>query len=382
MISLTFLEYRVEEDSDMIDKIMDYISPHLSETTSNKSRIQTRTPMTRIAKGIQGLRAALRFKISRRDKYDEDMPIQSVKSTPWPRSSMYGQQYLNDKELSRLVSSSGDFNSLVGMDRRMKSVYKFIELELGDGVHEIGFWGAVGVGKTTLLRYVYENISRKFQDHYYHDFLSDTRNYSVDHNSTCLLEELTRAVITPISWSRLTSYCDVVKAKLRHRKVLLIIDGVDHMGQLKCIRKIASWFGPGSRLILVTEDKRLLLDHGVRHLYEVESLQYDEALQLFSQFAFKQNYITRGFDQVCVRAILVAGRLPLALKVFGSFLCGKNIKEWEFELLRLEASKANCTAVVSSYIGGDFYGRRTTKQDGYIVGKDDAGEEFASFCFT
>lgn len=363
----------MEEDSDMIDKVMDYISSHLRETTSS-----VRTPRTSLAKVLENVRDVLRT-ITKMDNEDES--IESVKPKPRPENSIYGEKKATENEWSRSVPSS-DFNSLVGMDRQMKAVDTLLELDSKDGILEIGIWGVVGVGKTTLSRSVYGKISPKFQDHYYHNFLNDTTKSCLSRGSTCLLEEITRAVIAPISSNLLTRYRDVVNAKLGHRKVLLIVDGVDQMSQLKNIRKISRWFGPGSRLILVTQDKTLPFQFEVSRLYEVEPLKYDEALQLFSQFAFKQRYILRGFDQLCVRAVFIAGRLPLALKVFGSLLCGKNIEEWEFELLRLEASQANCTAVVSSYIRSDFYQRRPTKLDRYIVGEDDEGGDFPSYYFA
>ncbi|XP_010450139.1 PREDICTED: putative disease resistance protein At4g11170 [Camelina sativa] len=279
-----------------------------------------------------------------------------------------------------LSVTSSDFTSFVGMDRYIKAVNHLL-LDFGskDGVGVIGIWGVRGVGKTALVKCVYEQVSLQFQDHYY--FMNDTSNYSLGHDSTCLLEQITKAALKATSQSLTRNY-DVVKAKLGHRKVLLIVDGVDHIGQLKHITLNASWFGPRSRLILVTQDKSLLLESGIRHLFEVESLKYDEALQLFSQFAFKQIHVPTGFDRFSARAVFITGHIPLAVKVIGSFLCGKNIKEWEYELLRLEASQENWISVVSSYIGGDFYRRQPTILDRYIGGEDDEGDEFPSYCFA
>ncbi|EFH44581.1 hypothetical protein ARALYDRAFT_915505 [Arabidopsis lyrata subsp. lyrata] len=266
------------------------------------------------------------------------------------------------------------------MDRHIKAVGALLlDFDSKDGVGEIGIWGVRGVGKTTLVKCVYQQISRQFQDHCY--VMNDTSNYSLGCDSMCLLEEITRAALKTTSHS-VTRNCDVVKARFGHRKVLLIVDDVNHIGQLNDISLIASWFGPRSRLIFVTQDKSLLLDSGIRHLYEVESLKYDEALQLFSQFAFKQIHVPRGFDRFSARAVFITGHIPLALKVFGSFLYGKNNKEWEYELLRLEASQENWISVVSSYIGGDFYRRQPTNLDPYIGGEDDDGEEFPSYYFA
>ncbi|KAF3574196.1 hypothetical protein F2Q69_00063162 [Brassica cretica] len=78
------------------------------------------------------------------------------------------------------------------------------------------------------------------------------------------------------------------------------------------IAEYANWFAPGSRVILITQDKSVLEESGVNHVYEVGSLRYDEALQLFSRFAFKQPYPPPEFERFSVRAVQLAGFLPVA----------------------------------------------------------------------
>ena len=83
-------------------------------------------------------------------------------------------------------------------------------------------------------------------------------------------------------------------------------------GQGEWIAEYANWFAPGSRVILITQDKSVLEESGVNHVYEVGSLRYDEALQLFSRFAFKQPYPPPEFERLSVRAVQLAGFLPVA----------------------------------------------------------------------
>ncbi|KAG2312271.1 hypothetical protein Bca52824_023828 [Brassica carinata] len=273
--------------------------------------------------------------------------IRSVK--PRPAGSFVDVQrdkYLTGNYLSPFVLSNDSF---VGMDRHTEAVKAMLELQMKNGVGGIGICGVDEVGKSTLARCVYEHISPLFQDHHY--FINDTeKNFS-----PCLLGEITRALLMLTSSDSISeSLCEVVKAKLGHRKVLLIVDEVCYISQSQNIWKFFGRFGLGSRLILVTEYKDLLVECRVKRIYEVESMRFDEALRLFSQFAFRQEHVPRGFYQLSVRAVLITGCIPLALKVFGSFLRGKCISEWEFELCRLEASQATCVARVSSYIANAF----------------------------
>ncbi|KAF3574192.1 hypothetical protein F2Q69_00063166 [Brassica cretica] len=83
---------------------------------------------------------------------------------------------------------------------------------------------------------------------------------------------------------------EITEARNKHRRVLLVADGVKDSEQGQWIKEYANWFAPGSRIILITQDKSVLEESGVNHVYEVGSLRYDEAIQLFSRFAFRQPY--------------------------------------------------------------------------------------------
>ncbi|KAG2307683.1 hypothetical protein Bca52824_027431 [Brassica carinata] len=111
----------------------------------------------------------------------------------------------------------------------------------------------------------------------------------------------------------------ITKARRKHSKVLLIADGVKNIEQCKWIIEYANWFAPGSKVVLISQNKNLLVDAGVRDVYEVRTLRYDEALQLLSHFAFKQPYPPSDFEQLAVRAVHLAGFLPFALRLLGSF---------------------------------------------------------------
>ncbi|XP_013664589.2 uncharacterized protein LOC106369034 [Brassica napus] len=300
-----------------------------------------------LTKGIMLVRDVFR-KIAGRIMYAEKLISVVNPSTP-ARSPAYVQKdkYVTGNELSQLAPSI-DFDSLVGMDRQMKAVDALL-LNMDseeDGLGEMGICGEERVGKTTLARCVYQKVSPQFQDHYYFE-------YQTAHSfgSTCLLEKIARAGLSAKVAVRpgeeLERFDELVNANLGHRKVLLIVDiHLYDTGQLENIRNIARRFGPGSRLIYVTQSNRVLLKCGVKHLYKVETLRYDEALQLFSQFAFKQEHVPREYFRLSIRAVLITGRIPLTLKVFGSFLRGKTVSEWESELCRLEASQDNCVAKI------------------------------------
>ena len=77
-----------------------------------------------------------------------------------------------------------------------------------------------------------------------------------------------------------------IKEWLRRKKVLLILDDVDELKQLKFLAGGFDWFGRNSRVIITTRDKSLLTCHGIERIYEVEGLNCGESLELFKQSLF------------------------------------------------------------------------------------------------
>ncbi|XP_010459355.1 PREDICTED: putative disease resistance protein At4g11170 [Camelina sativa] len=236
------------------------------------------------------------------------------------------KQIADDIRLMFLSSASSDFKGLAGMDRHMKAFHDLLALESDKEVRTIGIWGGAGVGKTTLARYTYADISVKFQAQI---FLENMKEMLLP--SEIFQGEDLRGLDHELN--------ELTEAKKKHRKVIFIADGVRNIEQGKWITEYANWFAPGSRVILITQEKSLLVESGVNHVYEVGSLRYDEALKLLSRFAFKQSYPPPDFERLSVRAVQLAGFLPVTIRLFGSFLTGRDKEEWEATLLKLNAKQ-------------------------------------------
>lgn len=264
-------------------------------------------------------------------------PINAHVEMPDP-SAAIPSTHLESAVQERVVCSP---NVLVGMDRHKKAVYGLLDLESKTQVRTVGIWGLEGVGKTTLAECVFEDISHHFQ---HHCFLTDVNNNHQNRISPSLREHFTKT-----GCSNDDSF-DAIKPSLVNRNLLLVADCVLDNEQFKDILKLSHWLGPGSRVIMTSRDENLLASCGMNYVYKVDCLRYEEALELFSHYAFKKTYPLTGFERFSVRAILFSGRLPLSLKVLGSFLYGKDEKSWKSTLHGLEASQDNSTREVSSYI--------------------------------
>ena len=119
------------------------------------------------------------------------------------------------------------------------------------------------------------------------------------------------------------------------------------------------WFGPGSRIIITTRDQRLLKEHEVHASYKVKGLGYNKSIQLFCQYAFKQNSPEEDHVDLSKDMVNYANGLPLALKVLGSFLHDRSVLQWKSALQEL---KTRPNIKVQNVLKISFEGLNETEQ--------------------
>ncbi|XP_039172494.1 disease resistance protein RUN1-like [Eucalyptus grandis] len=205
--------------------------------------------------------------------------------------------------------------------------------ELND--RSMGTWG---IGKTTIARALYNAIEAQFQGCSFLERVRENSNQS--RGLVALQEQLLSQILSPKS---LTIYSvdggiSLIRERLCCKKVLLVLDDVDQLNQLQALAREGNWFGEGSRIIVTSRDKHLLTCHKIRCVYEVEALKNDAALDLFGRYAFSDSKKVQISRDLIDRALHYANGLLLALKVLGSFLCGRNEAAWESALHKLSKS--------------------------------------------
>jgi hypothetical protein len=189
-----------------------------------------------------------------------------------------------------------------------------------------GIWGPGGIGKSSIAKAIYNSIAPRFEGSC---FLADVRETSLLILQNNLLSEILGINMEVHSVDRGVM---VIKDRLSSIRVLLILDDVDHLYQLRMLAGEVDWFGLGSRIIITTRDRKVLTGHGVvdRLIYEVGELDFEEALELFRRNAFRDNEPTDDFLELMKDAISYVGGLPLALEVLGSYLYSiKDINRWK-----------------------------------------------------
>ncbi|XP_031383692.1 TMV resistance protein N-like [Punica granatum] len=109
---------------------------------------------------------------------------------------------------------------------------------------------------------------------------------------------------------------NVLRERIRHKKVLILLDDVNHINQFKALAADVSWFGRGSRINITTREKGLSDQFKVQDLYEVALLEESHALELFCMHAFRDKLPRPDLAEEALQIVNITGRLPLALEVF------------------------------------------------------------------
>ena len=231
------------------------------------------------------------------------------------------------KDLNRFPSK--DTQLLVGFYSYIKELELLLCLDSID-VRMVGIWGMGGIGKTTLAKAIYERISHKFEGSC---FLADVGLDLARKGEDYLKQLLLSGILKDKNIDATTTS---LKAKLKSKKVLIVIDNVNHRSILKTLVGKGDWFGAKSRIIITTRDKQFLTMHGVNVVYEVQILQDGQDIEVFNYYAFRDDSPSRDFMNLIDHVIAYAQGLPLALEVLGSSLCKKSKDEWICVLNKLK----------------------------------------------
>ncbi|KAI6670157.1 hypothetical protein NL676_005042 [Syzygium grande] len=223
-------------------------------------------------------------------------------------------------------------DNLVGIESHVEKVMEFVDNNSRATLF-VGIHGMEGIGKTTLAKTIYKKLSNQFE---YRSFIADIRE-SYKHNGLAYLQnQLISDVLKQNNQvDSKDEGIEFISSKFGTKKVLIVLDDVDNDDQLKALAGNHDWFSSGSRIIVTTRNKSILVNSWVDYNYEHEEMDKDKSLILFSRHAFRRDSPPSEFEDLTHDVVSTTRGLPLTLEVLGSFLCAKEPTLWRSTINKL-----------------------------------------------
>ncbi|WVZ00775.1 hypothetical protein V8G54_026844 [Vigna mungo] len=236
---------------------------------------------------------------------------------------------------------SGFVHDLIGIQPRVQALEDKLRLSSKtDDVQVLGIWGMGGIGKTTHAAVLYDKISHRFDASC---FIEDVSKLYRDGGHTAVQKQIIHQTLgekcldtySPIEIS------GIVRNRLHKIKVLVVLDNVNELEQLQELAINSKLLSRGSRMIIISRDEHILKVYGADVIHKVSLLNDKDARELFYTKAFKSEEQNSSCVELIPEVLKYSQCLPLAVRVIGSFLCGRNSSEWRDTLDRFENNPDN-----------------------------------------
>ncbi|CAH8381019.1 unnamed protein product [Eruca vesicaria subsp. sativa] len=226
-----------------------------------------------------------------------------------------------------------------GIEHRLKQLVEKLCFGFEETTRTIGVVGMPGIGKTTLSRKLYEELNSGFLRHV---LIEDIHEISKEYGLSYLLKKLLDGLLidkNPNTESVQAAH-ESYKEKLLETKVFVVLDSVSSKEQINALLgRRRDWIKRGSKIVIATSDKSLI-QNLVDEILEVPRLSDRDAVQHFMHYAFddqaEDDALEPGkFSKLSNDFVHYTKGNPLALKILGAELLGKDKTHWESKLAAL-----------------------------------------------
>lgn len=198
--------------------------------------------------------------------------------------------------------------------------------------------GMVGVGKSTLAKYLYQKKRSEFTASC---FVNDVSKQEI----LPFLQNLHYDLFSTYDLQRITNASQAKRILREHRpnlpSVFLVLDDVRGAAEKGKIESLLDMdvMASGSLVLITSREKLLLdgifakLDNVMTLVYDVKLLEEEHARELFCRHAFDQPKPPERFEDLTVQSLQICGGLPSSLKILGGYFYNERDKEeWKRQL--------------------------------------------------
>ncbi|KAL8506646.1 hypothetical protein ACS0TY_017513 [Phlomoides rotata] len=285
-----------------------------------------------IASEIQSIKCKLQSVFERQQRFrDMNASIDQGSSSTLPKNEC------SDGRGDALFTDEDD---VVGIEKPKEKLLEWI-CSMDDGLEVISVVGMGGLGKTTLVKKVYDDESvKKLFNHHVKMIASEYKDDK--HMLATLIKKLVGEIMEspPQELEGMSDgeMKEFISNFLKEKNYVIVLDDVWDISKWDAIRPALPKRGTHGCVIITTRSHSIAnaACSETDHVYELKPLPEDESRELFHKKAFPKNPCPDYIREYAEKILKRCQGLPLAICVIGGLLATKDNSAEEWEMFERE----------------------------------------------
>ncbi|KAL3825324.1 hypothetical protein ACJIZ3_021353 [Penstemon smallii] len=227
---------------------------------------------------------------------------------------------------------------VVGIEKPKKKLIDWLLPTDQLGLKVISVVGMGGLGKTTLVKKVYDDASLKSNfDH--HVWITVLESFKVEHLLGNIIRQLVDEVQKPppqgLEAMNDHEMREYIYKFLQHKNYIIVLDDVWQIHVWEAMRYAFPRSNTCGCIVITTRYSNIgnaACSENNHYVYELDPFPKEESKVLFYKKAFLGNSCPLQLKEICERILNICAGLPLAIVLIGGLLATKNNKMEEWEL--------------------------------------------------